>query len=414
MCVNKNYKGNDQQNRNRSLFWHIRASSIRQSNVVLILRERPAHIQQQFDIGTKKKVGMNTPGKMKILAQFFLLTLFTSSNCFLNGNHAGFLSSHSQISRNAGICLERKEVRLRDLSITTLNSCTDSMGSSKSTRVKGSWNRRDCSYFAFASAASILFPKAGTANSINAESESLFYSRWQYARPADILPFIYSTSTKGDIDGILAAMDEVSCNDSVHTKIAHCFSQFGKHYPMYKLGEEKGRILEEELSNLPSRPKVISLQASEVNEIIYPHRPPLPAADPPRRPLSCVLIRTNLNASAFQARAARIRPRRWEPPALALPPGSTRQLHAESESGCGRLVGRGGVRRGEGRTASGLAAGVRGAGHLPRLLRRPHRPLARPPGPPPPPPPPPPIPPHPHPVPSSCCDAPASGTVGAA
>ncbi|EKX34610.1 hypothetical protein GUITHDRAFT_61079, partial [Guillardia theta CCMP2712] len=45
-----------------------------------------------------------------------------------------------------------------------------------------------------------------------------------------ILPFIFSHASEGNIDEILAAMDE-----------------FGKFYPMYKLGSEKGKILEEEI-----------------------------------------------------------------------------------------------------------------------------------------------------------------------
>lgn len=47
------------------------------------------------------------------------------------------------------------------------------------------------------------------------------------------------TAREGQVDEILDAMDE-----------------FGLRYPMYKLGHEKGLILEEELSKLNPKPKV--------------------------------------------------------------------------------------------------------------------------------------------------------------
>ena len=53
-----------------------------------------------------------------------------------------------------------------------------------------------------------------------------FYGRWSYAEPADIVPFVEATAARGDAAAVLAAMDE-----------------FGQYYPMYKLGDEKGRIL---------------------------------------------------------------------------------------------------------------------------------------------------------------------------
>jgi predicted O-methyltransferase YrrM len=69
-------------------------------------------------------------------------------------------------------------------------------------------------------------------------SNTEFLGKWPYAKPADILPYLYAAGKKGDVDSILAAMDA-----------------FGERYPMYKLGDEKGRILEEELKKLPAPPE---------------------------------------------------------------------------------------------------------------------------------------------------------------
>lgn len=66
-----------------------------------------------------------------------------------------------------------------------------------------------------------------------------FYQKWRYAQASDILPYIFATAREGQVDEILDAMDE-----------------FGLRYPMYKLGHEKGLILEEELSKLNPKPKV--------------------------------------------------------------------------------------------------------------------------------------------------------------
>ena len=46
-------------------------------------------------------------------------------------------------------------------------------------------------------------------------SNSVFYAKWPYSNPAAILPYIYATAKKGDVDSILAAMDS-----------------FGERYPM--------------------------------------------------------------------------------------------------------------------------------------------------------------------------------------
>ena len=53
-----------------------------------------------------------------------------------------------------------------------------------------------------------------------------FFAEWSYSQPADIIPYIKATANEGDPASVLTAMDT-----------------FGRYYPMYKLGDEKGRIL---------------------------------------------------------------------------------------------------------------------------------------------------------------------------
>eukprot|EP00960_Hanusia_phi_P076826 768617-Hanusia_phi.AAC.2 len=74
----------------------------------------------------------------------------------------------------------------------------------------------------------LVSPPAGSSAASVESSE--FYVKWPYAQPSDILPFIFSQASQGNVDEILAAMDE-----------------FGRYYPMYKLGAEKGKIMEQEI-----------------------------------------------------------------------------------------------------------------------------------------------------------------------
>ena len=53
-----------------------------------------------------------------------------------------------------------------------------------------------------------------------------FYGEWSYSQPSDIIPYVKATAAEGDAQAVLRAMDT-----------------FGQYYPMYKLGDEKGRIL---------------------------------------------------------------------------------------------------------------------------------------------------------------------------
>ena len=70
-------------------------------------------------------------------------------------------------------------------------------------------------------------------------SKDEFYTKWPYSRPQDVLPYIFATAERGNVDSILQALDT-----------------FGNYYPNYRLGSEKGKLLEDTLASLPSKPKV--------------------------------------------------------------------------------------------------------------------------------------------------------------
>lgn len=63
------------------------------------------------------------------------------------------------------------------------------------------------------------------AKAADAESSS-FYARWPYVEPADLLPFVRASATRGDSASVLAALDE-----------------FATHYPNYSVGKEKAVLL---------------------------------------------------------------------------------------------------------------------------------------------------------------------------
>jgi len=65
-----------------------------------------------------------------------------------------------------------------------------------------------------------------------------FYSDWPYIIPSDILPYIFSEAKQGDVSAMIAAFDK-----------------FGEYYPMYKCGDEKGKLLEEVIQE--TKPKVV-------------------------------------------------------------------------------------------------------------------------------------------------------------
>jgi hypothetical protein len=92
----------------------------------------------------------------------------------------------------------------------------------------------------FGIGATLSRPKPGYSSSENIDLDrNEFYVKWRYAQAADILPYIFSTAEAKNVDSILKAMD-----------------RFGDYYPMYKLGNEKGLILESEISAMRSKPLV--------------------------------------------------------------------------------------------------------------------------------------------------------------
>jgi hypothetical protein len=45
-------------------------------------------------------------------------------------------------------------------------------------------------------------------------NSGLFYAKWPYVQPSDILPYIYATAEKGNVDSILKAMDDFGVDPS--------------------------------------------------------------------------------------------------------------------------------------------------------------------------------------------------------
>jgi hypothetical protein len=110
--------------------------------------------------------------------------------------------------------------------MSTISLCTDQGDQIINTPLQQTspktLNRRYCtSLGVIAASALFLSSAAEAADETKAVDEAAFYSQWRYARPADILPFIFANAKQGDIDGILAAMDEVyvtACDLSNHAE----------------------------------------------------------------------------------------------------------------------------------------------------------------------------------------------------
>ena len=51
---------------------------------------------------------------------------------------------------------------------------------------------------------------ADIAGSMKKEDDEDFYTRWQYARPSDILPYIYENARKGNAASVLRAIEDFS------------------------------------------------------------------------------------------------------------------------------------------------------------------------------------------------------------
>lgn len=81
------------------------------------------------------------------------------------------------------------------------------------------------------------YSTAATA-SAGAGDAASFYSEWPYAKPSDVLPFVRATAPQGDVQAVLDALDS-----------------FAEHYPMYRVGPEKGALLEAELEEWSSQNK---------------------------------------------------------------------------------------------------------------------------------------------------------------
>jgi hypothetical protein len=160
---------------------------------------------------------------MKILSLSSIIALCTPASCFFCGSLVDTPSRCSQLYQVMEVCRAPKCTLA-----STLKSSVDLNGKNSQSHPDRSWSRRESSYIAVLTAASFLLPKPASSDAPNPEAESLFYSRWQYARPADILPFIFTTAKKGDIDGILAAMDEVS-REQHH--LPHCVGS--QHLPVW-------------------------------------------------------------------------------------------------------------------------------------------------------------------------------------
>jgi predicted O-methyltransferase YrrM len=73
-----------------------------------------------------------------------------------------------------------------------------------------------------------LLTGASTTLRAEAADDTDFYQRWPSVEPADVLPYVRATARAGDADAVVAALDE-----------------WGRHYPNYSCGPEKGALLED-------------------------------------------------------------------------------------------------------------------------------------------------------------------------
>lgn len=67
-----------------------------------------------------------------------------------------------------------------------------------------------------------------TVDDADSETAGDFYARWPYRGPQDIVPYVKAHAARGDSQAVLNAIDA-----------------FSAYYPMYKIGAEKGKILED-------------------------------------------------------------------------------------------------------------------------------------------------------------------------
>ena len=143
---------------------------------------------------------------MVFLKFSILLFLSVSATCFVQNAFLNQLRT-KEIVRFSGCCCSGP-VKMHFK--TSGNRKLDVLDQCSSLGIDTAWSRRNLISCGVLVASVIFRRKTEAVEMQRPEDESAFYSRWPYARPADILPFIYETSKAGDVDGILAAMDEVA------------------------------------------------------------------------------------------------------------------------------------------------------------------------------------------------------------
>ena len=90
-------------------------------------------------------------------------------------------------------------------------------------------DRRHLMFMGSLFAASLLHDQAEASTSTSlSPSAADIYQSYSYQRPQDILTYIRDHAEEGDSEGVLAAIDD-----------------FSLAFPMYKIGDEKGKILDE-------------------------------------------------------------------------------------------------------------------------------------------------------------------------
>ena len=148
------------------------------------------------------------------------------------------------------------------------------LGPTRRTAIRRAAELAVCYGAAFAGARRTAAESDAAGRRVVPEDDMEFHMQWSYAKPQDILPYIYATARRGQVDEILKAMDEFgrypcpwhspadhrggheqpgrlpACTHTRNVKFKN-----GRHYPMYKLGDEKGKILEMEIAKMDTPPR---------------------------------------------------------------------------------------------------------------------------------------------------------------
>jgi hypothetical protein len=64
------------------------------------------------------------------------------------------------------------------------------------------------------------------------EDGGSFYARWPYVKPADILPYLRTNATAGDVNSVLAAIDRFSGYYPMYRQAYTCMDENGAQYSM--------------------------------------------------------------------------------------------------------------------------------------------------------------------------------------